>query len=249
MRRVFLTHLTPGTTPLTPEQRKHLIQVLRLGDGTVLQAFDAHGATATATLRTDPPSLDISLVSPPTDGAPRSGWDGVVASAVPKGERADWLVEKLAELGVRQWIPLDTARSVVLPRGEGKRLRWERIAQEAARQSHSRGVMSIGQLTPLPHLLATFAVGASPGWFGSTTPGAIPAAGLFVFPSPPYILIGPEGGWTPEEELAMSSAGLTAATFSSTVLRVETAAVVAASLATNLSLIAPSQPHPPHLPA
>ena len=46
----------------------------------------------------------------------------------PKANRADWMVEKLSELGVDQFIPLAAARSVVLPEGKNKLERWQRLS-------------------------------------------------------------------------------------------------------------------------
>lgn len=249
MRRVFATNLTLGRVALSPDAAKHLVQVLRLTDGTEVQAFDATGQTAVAVLRiadahpnTRPDKsaagssggkfwLEVSRI----EQASRSGWNGVVATAVPKGERADWLVEKLAELGVRKWVPLDTARAVVVPKGEGKRARWERIAQEAARQSHSPGVMEIGELTRLDAFSVEVSALGGLAWFGSTGEGAVPALQAHSQGSPAgtpaWVLIGPEGGWTPEEEAALVAAGMSRVTFGATVLRVETAAIVAATLA------------------
>ena len=53
------------------------------------------------------------------------------------------MIEKLAEIGVSRFIPLQTARSVVHPEGAGKLDRWERLASEAAKQSHRTGNLEI----------------------------------------------------------------------------------------------------------
>src|SRR5687767_15989799 len=92
------------------------------------------------------------------DEAGPRGLDWTIAAAVPKGDRADWMVEKLSELGVEEFIPLASARSVVLPEGRNKRERWVRIATEAAKQSRRGGVMRVGELTPVAEALKTEAV-------------------------------------------------------------------------------------------
>ena len=103
-----------------------------------------------------PSSADRSLAvqveevhEPAADGL---SW--TVAAAVPKGERADWMVEKLSELGCHAFVPLLAERSVVQPKGTGKRDRWLRLATESAKQCRRRGVMRIESPTTLDELLA-----------------------------------------------------------------------------------------------
>src|SRR5213075_1539477 len=57
----------------------------------------------------------------------------VLLTAVPRGGRMDFLVQKCSELGVARIIPVITARSVARPEPD-RRARWEKIAREAARQ-------------------------------------------------------------------------------------------------------------------
>ena len=157
-----------------------------------------------------------------------------IVAAVPKGERADWMVEKLCELGTAEFVPLAAARSVVLPEGRNKRERWSRIATEAAKQSRRSGVMRVGELTLDDDALAALA--AEPGrvgWYFSTAPDARPAAeAVAALPgnAPVTAFVGPEGGWTDDELARFGAAGLTAVRLTDTVLRVETAAVAAAAL-------------------
>lgn len=217
-RRVHVSRLTLGMYILEPDAAHYLLNVLRLVDGTDIEPFDSEGNRGRATIHVSPvASLDVTEILPPCSLPSLT-----VASAVPKGDRADYLVEKLAELGVAAWIPLRTARSVVHPDGPSKFDRWNRIAQEATRQSHAPRVMRIGPLTPLPSLDVKGA------WFGTTAPGCLPAVEA---PPTRLILIGPEGGWTPEEESDLTSRCATPITLGQTILRTETATLVAASCA------------------
>ncbi|MBI3858448.1 MAG: RsmE family RNA methyltransferase [Planctomycetes bacterium] len=134
----------------------------------------------------------------------------VVAAAVPKGARLDWMVEKLAELGVAEFIPVRFARSVAEP-GEGKRRRLEKIAVAAAKQSGAP-VMRIAPEQEAGRLPADAWL-ASPG--GTERP---PTGGGCV-------VVGPEGGLTPEEEARFSRRFH----LGPTILRIETAAVLAAA--------------------
>src|SRR5947209_14535185 len=108
------------------------------------------------------------------------------------------MVEKLSELGTAAFVPLITARGVVLPGGKNKRERWVRIATESAKQSRRGGVMRIDELTSVKGLLSGRAAQpaeAGGAGFLSTESSATPIASLFE----PYVgnitlLVGPEGG-------------------------------------------------------
>ncbi len=166
----------------------------------------------------------------------RRALEWTVASAIPKGPRVDWMIEKLAELGADHFIPLAAERSVVLPEGAGKRQRWERLSAEAAKQCRRAGVMRIGPLTPLAEAMAGAVRGeGSVGWYLSTALGAVAVAeamaGLVEWrPRRLTLFIGPEGGWSDAEIQAFDKAGLTGVALGATILRIETAALCAASL-------------------
>jgi 16S rRNA (uracil1498-N3)-methyltransferase len=135
------------------------------------------------------------------------------------------MIEKLSEVGVSGFIPLATQRSVVLPGGTNKRQRWERIAIESAKQCHRRGVMQLGDLTPLAGAMTS-------GWYLSPDPRAVPIVQPLAELKVPELrlFIGPEGGWTDEERGAFDAAGLTPVRLTDTILRIETAAVAAAAV-------------------
>ena len=230
MRRLHVTDLRPGLLTIDAAQAHHLTTVLRLSAGEAVEAFDSAGRTAVATIDSISPAvvLRVDAVS-----APAVTSNVVVAAAVPKGDRAEWMIEKLSELGVSRYVPLRTARSVVHPEGRGKLERWERIAVESAKQCRRAGVMAIDPLTPVAAVLATFDPATS--YYFSTQPASRPFVSLFSGRREATLFIGPEGDWTPDEESAFATRGLTAAGLGRTILRVETAAILAAGLATQIA--------------
>lgn len=227
IRRVHVPQVHVGLVSLDEAQNRHMRDVLRVEAGEPIEVFDDAGRLGLAmVVRADPSGvvLEVSQVF-------QSGKKGLltVASAIPKGERADWMIEKLSEIGVDRFIPLNCARSVVLPRGVNKIDRWARIAVESAKQSRRTGVMRIDPLTPLQALVDSL---DSPAIFLSTQQAPSLHQQLTLRPSEALtLLIGPEGGWTPEEMAYMSSAGLLPARLTRTILRVETAAIIAAAIA------------------
>lgn len=204
-----------------------------MADGQTIDLFDDRGATASGVLHLHNDGLFVQVgpVAPPA--APLVQW--TIASAVPKGQRFDWMVEKLSELGAAALVPLRTERSVVHPEGAEKIQRWIRLAAKAAQQCGRSTVMRIEPLTDLNTLLADRPPGQA-AWYLSTDPAARPIADAarHLSASSLLMLIGPEGDWSPAEVQRFEQAGLTGVSLGSTILRVETAAVAAAVVASVL---------------
>lgn len=231
-RRIHVPRVYPGDLPLDNAQAHHARDVLRLAHGMEVEVFDDAGTIACGLLLWDDPSPRVRVTSVEPPPAADATVRLTVAAAVPKGDRADWMVEKLSELGVEALIPLAAARSVVLPEGKGKRDRWARIATEAAKQSRRRGVMRIEDLTPLDRCLRA-AASTGPAWCLSTAAGVRPVTAALAELPPVAALIafvGPEGGWTDVELTRFAAAGVVSVALTPTVLRVETAAVAVAAI-------------------
>lgn len=226
-KRFHVEQVRVGRQILVAEESRHAHTVMRLRAGDAVEVFDAAGAWAAAAIvASSPEAVEVEVAE--VQAAPAEALKLSVASAVPKGQRADWLVEKLAEVGVDEFVPLQTARSVVHPEGAGKLQRWERLAAEAAKQSRRIGSMLIRPLTPLSGFLNAT---PRPLWHFST---AGRAAGLAMAlaaagsPGQLALLIGPEGGWSAEEEAQLEARGSQAVALTASILRIETAGIVAA---------------------
>ena len=205
MPRFFVERIE-NPAVLSAEESRHAVRALRLGPGDRVTVFDARESW-TGEIESVDGRVRIRLL----ERAPRAALRAVtVAAAAPKGARLDWMVEKLAELGVAEFQPVRFARSVA-PLGESKRKRLEKVALAAAKQSGAP-VMRIATERRAADLPVD-AMLAHPG-----AEGTLPSGGGLV-------VIGPEGGLTAEEE------GRFARRFSlgPTLLRIETAAVVAAA--------------------
>ncbi len=225
-RRIHVDLVQPGRVVLPAAGAHHARDVLRLAEGAEVEVFDGGGRVGAGRLvevSAGRVVVEVDVVSERAVAVKLT-----IASAVPKGQRADWMVEKLAELGVMRFVPLATARSVVHPEGRGKLDRWRRLATEAARQSGSR-VMQIDELTPLAQAIAQWQAQGVPGWFCATEVDAQPLASMARVPAA-WCFIGPEGGWTDAEIQQVKAAGLVPVRLTQSVLRIETAAIVAAGL-------------------
>lgn len=223
--------LTLGLITLDPAEARHLRVVLRMSVGDAVELFDDAGNVAPATIIQSDESAVVVRVDDVNARSEATAARLAVASAVPKGDRAEWMVEKLSEVGVDTFIPLATARSVVHPEGKNKRDRWIRIATEAAKQSRRPGVMKIAELQPIDAAVRAMSSDCT-GWVLSLEDGAANARAAIEAHDTRsnQLFIGPEGGWTDDELNAFRAANVRPLKLAGTVLRIETAAVVAAGL-------------------
>jgi 16S rRNA (uracil1498-N3)-methyltransferase len=171
--------------------------------------------------------LDVTAIESPTR---ELTFPLAVAAPLPKGDRGQFLVEKLTELGVTTFVPLRTARSVVHP-GEGKLEKLERYVIEASKQCGRNVLMQVEATadwaalchrTDLPP--ARFVAHPGPGDDKASFPADNFQAGVLA-------AVGPEGGFTDEEVGTATAAGWRRVSLGPRVLRVETAAVALAVLA------------------
>lgn len=148
---------------------------------------------------------------------------------LPKGEKFEWLLEKGVELGISAFAPVITERSQI--RSE-KFSRWQRIIQEAARQSRRPLLPTLEELRPLPQALAqTTETLRLMLWEEGRTPlnAALP-------PEPPAscaLLVGPEGGFSAAEAQAAVAAGFVPISLGKRILRTETAGMAVAAVLQN----------------
>jgi 16S rRNA (uracil1498-N3)-methyltransferase len=240
MRRILVPKVSPGRIEISGSQAHHLRDVLRLPAGEKIEAFDRAGVRAAGTIASITPqaiTLDIEQITP----APDQHAALTIAASIPKGSRADWMIEKLSELGVDIFIPLAAQRSVVLPRGQSKSDRWQRLAAESAEQSARTGVMQIDPLANLPALIQHIDASGIAAWYLSPAQGADSILRLIAhLPPALLLLIGPEGGWSENEVALFAEHGIAPLRLTQTILRIETAAVAAAAIIQSALTLGPS---------
>jgi 16S rRNA (uracil1498-N3)-methyltransferase len=232
MERVYHPDALVGDRlEVTGPEAHHLARVRRVGLGDVIEVFDGLGGVVRGRVdRSERNRVEIAVESrrPPRPLPPVKI---SLATAVPKGDRFDWLIEKATELGVERIIPLRTQRSVVDPRTT-KLDRLRRLVVEACKQCGRDQLLHIETMVSWSDFLARQAEGlrllAHPGGepvaqYGATT--------MVV------LAIGPEGGFTDAEVQQAEGLGWQTLCLGPNILRVETAglAASAALLALNRS--------------
>lgn len=153
-----------------------------------------------------------------------------VVLAPPKGDRLKWAVQKMAELGVDRTVLVQTERSVrgwEDARAEKALDRLRTTAREAAMQSRQAFIMAVEDGGVLTRWLESAHASKVLLWERAELQLRM---GLPPTPSDVALLIGPEGGFADEEVASAKRAGANVASLGPTVLRTETAAMVAASL-------------------
>jgi len=227
---------------LLGDEARHLVSVLRAGAGDEIVLFDGQGRSALSVLSSiEGRGKSLSVTCQVRHVRPQRlpSTKLVLLQAVPKGNRMDTLVEKVTELGAWEIVPLKTER-VEKQAGSkgyaGQVERWERVALSAAKQCGSPWLPSIAEVKPFEEGLKASA-GADLFVVGVLDPQADPLSDcLSRFGASARrvaVLIGPEGDLTPAEIEAAVSAGAVPVNFGGLVMRVETAAIYAASVLKN----------------
>lgn len=219
--RLFVrTPLREGAAvELDAAQANYLGNVLRLGVGGELLLFDGASGEWLARIADTGKkrmTLAVERSTRPLEQVP----DLTLAFAPIKRAQTDWLVEKATELGVRRLQPVMTQRTVA------ERVKLERltaISIEAAEQCGRTLLPAVDELVGLSAFLQT---GACNLYFADET-GGEPAANAMK-PGPAVILVGPEGGFTPDERDAIRALPhARAISLGPRILRAETAALAA----------------------
>lgn len=217
---------SPGTTvTLDKDQARHATRALRLSEGDPVQLIDGRGAIAKATLTNIDKPTTCTIESIEHIPAPTLRIE--LATAIPKGPRADAMVNDLAQLGTDRLIPLITQRSVVQPR-DTKLERFAKAAAEAGKQSGNAWLMQIDPATAFADALecdADLKLIAHP--YAELLAGL--AQQLDVAKTV-RVLIGPEGGLTDEELAQATDAGFVPWRYSPNILRIETASAAAVAI-------------------
>jgi 16S rRNA (uracil1498-N3)-methyltransferase len=228
------TQITKDTIRIGESERHYLLNVLRLKGGECVQVFDGEGNSYIATLcDTRVPSLHASILRhqfhPPTPPYI------TIFQGLPKFDKMDLIVQKTTEVGVDQIVPMICQRSI--PKRtemaqKNRQMRWQKIANEAAKQCERTRFAKVLDAQPMDECLAlasTFDLSILL-WENETQQGfkevlrthpGVESIGLFV---------GPEGGFSDEEVERAVQSGCIPATLGRNILRTETAAIVSVAV-------------------
>jgi 16S rRNA (uracil1498-N3)-methyltransferase len=237
MRRFFVRPEDIGTQELRlrGDEADHLARVLRLGPGAQVVVFDGSGHEYVTLVECLGTEGVVCRILRDAVEQPSPAVSITLGQGLPKAEKFDWVIQKTTELGVSDIAPLITDR--VIPHLTGPHIarkvgRWERLAREACKQSGRASVPHLWPPTPLEVFLASCRSVELKLilWEGEDTrplrtvlAAAAPVASVAV-------VVGPEGGLTPQEVAYGDAYGFLAVGLGPRILRTETASVVAVTL-------------------
>ena len=234
MRQVFYPGVRAETIAITGGDAHHLAHVMRAQIGDAITVVDAAGQAAemvVTALTRDVVHLRMQRVLP----AETEGREVVLVQALLKGEKMDFVVQKAAELGTACVCPIVTEHVVVrydAKKAAAKAARWQKIADEAAKQCGRRTLMTVAPVVSLTELLR------DPAYIG-----AADTATVFCYEQEERqsmrtvlggtearrvtLIVGAEGGFSPAEAAAVTAAGGQSVSLGHRILRAETASLTA----------------------
>jgi 16S rRNA (uracil1498-N3)-methyltransferase len=216
--------VAPGTLgqrerlPLPAELEHQVRRVLRLRDGAQVVLLEGDGTEARCLIRGEEV---VVTERRPSIGEPRHRL--TVVQALLKGDGLEEAIRAATEVGVAAFELAVTERAIARDLGPRKLDRLRAVAREAAEQSERGMVPPIAAPRPLAELIG-------PGTVLLWERGRPDQGGLSALEVPHRLVIGPEGGFTPDEVASAERAGATLAGLGPRILRAASVAPVAAGL-------------------
>lgn len=222
-----------GFILLDVTESHHLVKVLRLKEGDELEALDGKGSKYRTSIESiKGKSVKLRILE--KEFFNNSKLNFRLAIALLKGNRWEDMIRPLTELGVSRLTPLITVRSeckIVNKKQDIKIKKWERIAIDACKQSGNPWMPVFDHPQTLPFLIQDHS--KEENIFLGSLSSRARAFKDFKLENQKNItiLIGPEGGWSHEEENLVESNGVKFFSLGKNTLRVETAALSALAVA------------------
>lgn len=225
-----------GSVELPETESHHASSVMRIKSRDAVTLFDGQGYESAAVIE----SVSRRRVACQAETAqwqPRANPHAIcLAVAMPKGDRAKELIERLTELGVDRVVPLQCQRSPWAV-STGALKKWQRVMIEACKQCHRNTLMQLDPPCSAADFLARSLEPQEAAWFAHPGGGSVPpiSAGADSPQQPKIrIAVGPEGGFTQAECAAAEHAGWQKVGLGERIYRIETAAVMLAVKAMGL---------------
>lgn len=241
MRRRFFIH---PDTPINDEiqlsehESHHIIKVLRLSVGTLLQLLDGKGNIHDARILAIDTRISLQITSSihvKGDAVPLR-----VCQSILKGQKMELLMQKCTELGVAEFTPFYSERCQLkkteLSKISKKYARWQRIIEEACKQCNNPNMMQLNPLLPFEKMLTeqTGAVQKILFWEEQGNDTSLHTCSLQTTHEGLQIVFGPEGGFPVQEIDAAKKKKFQILSLGPRILKAETANIAAVSIIQHL---------------
>jgi len=223
--------LSPGTHVALPPAVAHHLHVIRQQPGSILTLFNGKGGQYAALLTEISKKHATARIEEFEAIETEAPYAITLAQGLPEGSKMDWIVEKAVELGVAAIQPLAAQRSVVRLSGERadkRHVHWENVVISASEQCGRNRLVHLHALAETRPWLAEPDAGRI-----LLSPRATESLASWARHTPAHavtLLVGPEGGFTPQEEDAAIAGGARVFSMGPRVLRTETAGLAALAL-------------------
>ncbi|MEL7543496.1 MAG: 16S rRNA (uracil(1498)-N(3))-methyltransferase [Pseudomonadota bacterium] len=228
-QRVFTPHPLQAGAPIACDagQRNYLVNVLRLGEGATVLVFNGVDGEWRAALRIV--SKKAAALEPLEQVRAQTGGPDITLLFAPlKRDRLDYVVQKATELGVRAIQPVVTTYT------QAQRLKHERLVANVVEAAEQCGVLRLPemrQVAPLREVVRALDGRHRLIFCDEGAAVTNPVAALADVALPATVLIGPEGGFSPEErDWLATRPGTTVLSLGPRILRADTAVVAALTL-------------------
>ena len=238
MRRLFYAGALAEEIEITGGDAHHLVRVMRAqsGDEVIVAGGDGRAARmAICGIERDRVHLRRMAYLPQAE---TRNAEVILIQALLKGEKMDFIVQKAVELGAAALYPVETEHVVVrydAKKAAAKAVRWQKIADEAAKQCGRQALMPVAAIAPLSALLRNPELFGAPGTavvfcYEGEREQSLRTVLRSVDARRIVLIVGAEGGFSPAEAAAIQAAGAQSVSLGQLILRAETAALSAVAV-------------------
>jgi 16S rRNA (uracil1498-N3)-methyltransferase len=234
LARFYFPLLDPAVPEgvLPDDEANHLTRVMRLGKGDDIAVFDGRGREFRARIASAVRGRVRLTLLDPIEPAPEARVPLTLAQAVLKGDKMDAVIRDATMMGVTAIEPVITSRTIA--RSPRDNQRWGRVAIASAKQCRRAVVPAIAEPRPFADWLIASAHGSRLLLVEPSATG-VPVSSLRVLedhaPASLALIVGPEGGWTADEQRQAEGAGCIPVTLGPLTLRADAVAIAALAIA------------------
>ncbi len=224
MHRFFTNEIQERTAVVRGEDVKHISRVLRLRAGDAVQLCDGQGNECDAVIESVAPDAVTFRTQPWTKAKSEPDVSVTLFQCLPKAGKMETIIQKCVELGAARFVPVQSERCVVVlkPPYEGRVERWQRVSEEAAKQSKRGRIPEVALPLPL-HKLDFSAFDTVLVAYENERTVSLKQA-LRAHPCRRIaVIVGPEGGFSEEEIAILTQKDAASVSLGTRILRTETA--------------------------